>query len=92
MTLRPSINWLLIAMPVAAALDAWGVAAPLVFLCAALAIVPLAGLIVHSTEHLATHTGPALGGLLNATFGNLPGSSSRWWRCAPGWSRWSGPP
>ena len=71
-TLRPSIHWLLIAMPVAAALDAAGVAAPLVFLCAALAIVPLAGLIVHSTEHLATHTGPALGGLLNATFGNLP--------------------
>jgi Ca2+:H+ antiporter len=29
-------------------------------------------LIVHSTEHLATYTGPALGGLLNATFGNLP--------------------
>ena len=40
MTLRPSIHWLLIAMPVAAALDAMGVAAPIVFLCAALAIVP----------------------------------------------------
>jgi len=36
------------------------------------AIVPLAALIVHSTEHLAAHTGAALGGLLNATFGNLP--------------------
>ncbi len=72
MALKPSIHWLLIAMPVAAALDAMGAAAPLVFFCAALAIVPLASLIVHSTEHLAARTGPALGGLLNATFGNLP--------------------
>ena len=72
MALKPSIHWLLIAMPVAAALDAMRVSAPLVFLCAALAIVPLASLIVNSTEHLAARTGPALGGLLNATFGNLP--------------------
>ena len=59
-------------MPVAAALDAGARPPPLVFLCAALAIVPLAILIVHSTEHLAARTGPAIGGLLNATFGNLP--------------------
>jgi Ca2+:H+ antiporter len=70
--LKPSIHWLLIAMPVAAALDAISAVAPLVFFCAALAIVPLARLIVHSTEHLAARTGSALGGLLNATFGNLP--------------------
>jgi hypothetical protein len=38
--LKPSIHWLLIAMPIAAALDAIGAAAPLVFFCAALAIVP----------------------------------------------------
>ena len=67
-----SIYWLLIAMPAAAALDTAGAAAPLVFFVAALAIVPLATLIVHSTEHLAARTGPAVGGLLNATFGNLP--------------------
>jgi len=67
-----SIYWLLIAMPAAAALDITGAAAPLVFFVAALAIVPLATLIVHSTEHLAARTGPAIGGLLNATFGNLP--------------------
>ncbi|MCK7523661.1 MAG: hypothetical protein MZV64_41495 [Ignavibacteriales bacterium] len=29
-------------------------------------------LIVHSTEQLATYTGDAIGGLLNATFGNFP--------------------
>src|SRR4030095_1329974 len=62
----------LIAMPAAAGLDCVGAAAPLIFFVAAVAIVPLAALIVHSTEHLAAHTGAALGGLLNATFGNLP--------------------
>jgi len=63
---------LLVVMPVAAALDAMGAAPPVVFFCAAVAILPLAILIVHSTEHLAARTGPAIGGLLNATCGNLP--------------------
>ena len=43
-----------------------------VFFCSAIAIVPIAKLIVESTEVIAGYTGPALGGLLNATFGNLP--------------------
>lgn len=38
----------------------------------ALAIVPIASFIVRSTEQLATRTGDAVGGLLNATFGNAP--------------------
>src|SRR5262249_28972424 len=59
-------------MPAVLILEAVGARAPLVFFVAALAIVPLAALIVHSTEHLAARTGPAVGGLLNATFGNLP--------------------
>jgi Ca2+:H+ antiporter len=70
--MRWSIHWLLLAVPVTVVLDRVGAAAPLVFCCAALAIVPLAVLIVHSTEHLAARTDAALGGLLNATFGNLP--------------------
>jgi Ca2+:H+ antiporter len=36
------------------------------------AIFPLAALLVHSTEQLATYTGDTIGGLLNATFGNAP--------------------
>jgi Ca2+:H+ antiporter len=72
MPLRPSVDWLLALVPIAIVLDHVGVAAPVLFLVAALAIVPLAALIVHSTEHVAEHTGPAVGGLLNATFGNLP--------------------
>jgi Ca2+:H+ antiporter len=72
MSLRPSIDWLLVLIPIAIVLDRAAVAAPVVFLVAALAIVPLAALIVRSTEQVAEHTGPAVGGLLNATFGNLP--------------------
>lgn len=40
------------------------------FLTAALAIVPLAGLMGESTEELAVYCGPRLGGFLNAAFGN----------------------
>ena len=43
----------------------------LAFVTAALALVPLAGLIGEATEQVAIHVGPRLGGLLNATFGNL---------------------
>lgn len=41
-----------------------------VFLTACVGVLPLAGLMGTATEHLAERTGPALGGLLNATFGN----------------------
>ena len=70
--LRKPVNWLLAAAPAAAVLDARGAPAAVVFLLAGLAIVPFATLIVHSTEEIAARTGPAIGGLLNATFGNLP--------------------
>ena len=43
----------------------------LVFLTAAGAIIPLAGLIGRGTEELSLHAGPRVGGLLNATFGNV---------------------
>jgi len=42
------------------------------FLLAAAALVPLAWLIGEATEHAAQHTGPGIGGFLNATFGNAP--------------------
>jgi Ca2+:H+ antiporter len=42
------------------------------FLLAALSLVPLAWLIGEATEHAAEHTGPGIGGFLNATFGNAP--------------------
>jgi len=42
------------------------------FLLAAAALIPLAWLIGEATEHAAHHTGPGIGGFLNATFGNAP--------------------
>jgi Ca2+:H+ antiporter len=59
-------------VPVALLLDHRGARPPLVFFAAALAIVPIAAWIVRSTEQLAHYTGDAVGGLLNATFGNAP--------------------
>lgn len=70
--LKPSVYWLFALIPVALVLEHNHASAPLIFFSAALAIVPIARLIGSSTEHLATYTGDAVGGLLNATFGNFP--------------------
>src|SRR5262252_801850 len=69
---KPSLNWLFVFIPVSVALEHAHVPAPVLFFSAALAIVPIARLIVLATEQLATYTGDAIGGLLNATFGNAP--------------------
>jgi Ca2+:H+ antiporter len=42
-----------------------------IFFVSVVAIMPLAGLIGHATEHLAARLGGGIGGLLNATFGNI---------------------
>jgi Ca2+:H+ antiporter len=42
------------------------------FVLAAASLIPLAWLIGEATEHAAHHTGPGVGGFLNATFGNAP--------------------
>jgi Ca2+:H+ antiporter len=44
----------------------------MLFVLAAIALIPLAWLIGESTEHAAEHTGPGIGGFLNASFGNAP--------------------
>ena len=73
LSLKPSANWLLAFVPIAVVLDRIeGTSPALVFFAAALAIIPAAKLIVAGTEHIAVRTGDAVGGLLNATFGNLP--------------------
>ncbi len=61
---------LLGALPVAVWAQYTGQAPLLCFLAACVAVVPLAGFMGDATEHLAAHTGPTIGGLLNATFGN----------------------
>ncbi|HET9220964.1 MAG TPA: calcium/proton exchanger [Roseiflexaceae bacterium] len=42
----------------------------LVFIFSCIGLIPLAGLLGEATEELAIHTGPKIGGLLNATLGN----------------------
>lgn len=42
----------------------------LLFALACLTIIPLAGIMGRATESIAIHSGPRIGGLLNATFGN----------------------
>lgn len=71
--MKPSIYWLFVFIPVTVVLERLGkVPDTMIFLFAALAIIPIAAMIEQSTEHLAAHTGDAVGGLLNATFGNAP--------------------
>ncbi|MBN1287162.1 MAG: calcium/proton exchanger [Anaerolineae bacterium] len=61
---------LLVFVPAALLIDLTGGDPVLVFIFAGLALIPLADLIGAATEELAAHTGPRLGGLLNATLGN----------------------
>lgn len=68
--LRPSLSGLLVFIPVSLLADL-AHQPLLVFITSGLAIIPLAGLIGRATDQLAVHVGPRLGGLLNATFGNL---------------------
>ena len=69
---RPSLDWLLIFVPVAFALryvPGWRHETAL-FLVSALALIPVAGWMGKATEHLAHRMGEGIGGLLNASFGN----------------------
>ena len=64
--------WLLVFVPavfVAERLDPE--AHTMLFVLSVLAIVPLAALLSHATESVAAKTGDTIGGLLNATLGNL---------------------
>ena len=61
---------LLIFLPVALLAHLAGISGIAIFATSALAIIPLAKLLGEATEVLADKSGPRIGGLLNATFGN----------------------
>lgn len=61
---------MLVFVPIAGIAAFLNAPPPLIFGLSALAIIPLAKLMGDATEELTVHTGPAWGGLLNATFGN----------------------
>ena len=63
--------WLLIFVPRCSAHKLKPESHTLLFVLSILAIVPLAALLSHATESVAAKTGDAVGGLLNATLGNL---------------------
>jgi Ca2+:H+ antiporter len=65
------IRYLLLFFPVAILAEYFHWGDLIVFGTAALAIVPFAGLLGDATEALAEKTGPRIGGLLNASLGNL---------------------
>src|SRR6187200_3748344 len=68
-----AMNWLFIFVPLAVVLEHIAPSAHTwIFFTACLAIIPFFLLVVASTEHISVYTGDAIGGLLNATFGNAP--------------------
>ena len=64
------INVLLIFVPIGIAAEAAHLSPTIIFAMNAVAIVPLAGLLSHATESVASRLGDTLGALLNVSFGN----------------------
>ena len=64
------LNLLLIFAPIAIIGSFLHMPETWLFIASALAVIPMAGILGRATEELAVHTGPRLGGLLNATLGN----------------------
>jgi Ca2+:H+ antiporter len=70
--LRKVLYALLGIGPLVVVLDRAGVGDILLFVVSATALIPLAWVIGEATDHAAHHTGPGIGGFLNATFGTRP--------------------
>ena len=64
------LRYLLIFVPISIIGEFLHLSPTLMFVLAALAIIPLAGLMGEATEEIAFYSGPRIGGFLNATFGN----------------------
>ncbi|EFQ25604.1 calcium/proton exchanger [Colletotrichum graminicola] len=64
------VNLLLIFVPIGIVVQALNLNPGLVFAMNAIAIIPLAGLLSHATESVASKLGDTIGALLNVTFGN----------------------
>ncbi|CAK7206357.1 hypothetical protein SEUCBS139899_009147 [Sporothrix eucalyptigena] len=64
------INVLLVFVPVGIAAHFANLSAGIIFAMNAIAIIPLAGLLSHATESVASRMGDTVGALMNVTFGN----------------------
>ena len=70
--MKDVFTWLLLLVPASlAASYLVGEHSLITFAVATIAVIPLAEWIRKATEHLALRAGPAIGGLLNVSFGNL---------------------
>jgi Ca2+:H+ antiporter len=67
---KKPLSALLLVLPLAVLADLAGWSPTAVFALSAVGVIPMAGFIGEATEALAEHTGPRIGGLLNATLGN----------------------
>ena len=70
LTLDRTLLALLLAVPAALVADTVHAGPIAVFILSGLSLIPLAKFLSDATEELATRAGPAVGGLMNATFGN----------------------
>lgn len=64
------VNVLLVFVPVGIACEAAGLDPAIIFAMNAVAVIPLAGLLSHATESVASRLGDTIGALINVTFGN----------------------
>jgi Ca2+:H+ antiporter len=64
------LKYLLIFIPISIIGEFMHLPPTIMFVLAALSIIPLAGLMGEATEEISFYTGPKIGGFLNATFGN----------------------
>ncbi|KAL2866948.1 putative membrane bound cation transporter [Aspergillus lucknowensis] len=64
------VNVLLVFVPIGIAVEAVGLDPAVIFAMNAVAIIPLAGILSHATECVASRLGDTIGALLNVTFGN----------------------
>ncbi|MBI4857967.1 MAG: calcium/proton exchanger [Acetobacterium woodii] len=64
------LKYLLVFVPISIVGEFMHFSPTVMFVLAALAIIPLAGIMGEATEEIAFYSGPRIGGFLNATFGN----------------------
>ncbi|AGX44200.1 calcium/proton exchanger [Clostridium saccharobutylicum] len=64
------LKYMLIFIPISFIAEFMHASSSIMFILAALSIVPLAGLMGEGTEEISFYSGPKIGGFLNGTFGN----------------------
>lgn len=64
------LKYMLIFVPISFIAEFLHTSSSIMFILAALSIIPLAGLMGEATEEISFYSGPKIGGFLNGTFGN----------------------